>query len=313
MIERLKKMPVPVLPTFVGALTLSNVYGGMGYTWFRYLVMAAATIVIICYIVKIILYPGVCASEYKLTVPSSLYAGFTMCLMILGSFYYEMGLGFGKVIWLCAVIIHAVHICIFTYNNVIKKRDWGTTVPSWFVTYNGIMVSCVTGGAMNMKPMLQAITIYGIIIYLILIPVIIYRLIKVPVKPAVYHTMPVVLAPCSLCVVSLLNTFDPAPKLLLIFLYICVLASLLFIIVKLPDFFSFDFVPGFAGLTFPMAIGIVATNKMAGYLAAGGMEGAGAACTQLSGFQIFLTSMLVGYVLLNFLRAERSKQKWVMC
>ena len=302
MTDRLKKMPVPVLPTFVGALTLSNVYGGMGYTWFRYLVMAAATIVIICYIVKIILYPGVCASEYKLTVPSSLYAGFTMCLMILGSFYYEMGLGFGKVIWLCAVIIHAVHICIFTYNNVIKKRDWGTTVPSWFVTYNGIMVSCVTGGAMNMKPMLQAITIYGIIIYLILIPVIIYRLIKVPVKPAVYHTMPVVLAPCSLCVVSLLNTFDPAPKLLLIFLYICVLASLLFIIVKLPDFFSFDFVPGFAGLTFPMAIGIVATNKMAGYLAANGMEGAGAACTQLSGFQIFLTSMLVGYVLLNFLR-----------
>ena len=175
MIERLKKMPVPVLPTFVGALTLSNVYGGMGYTWFRYLVMAAATIVIICYIVKIILYPGVCASEYKLTVPSSLYAGFTMCLMILGSFYYEMGLGFGKVIWLCAVIIHAVHICIFTYNNVIKKRDWGTTVPSWFVTYNGIMVSCVTGGAMNMKPMLQAITIYGIIIYLILIPIMIYR------------------------------------------------------------------------------------------------------------------------------------------
>ena len=302
MIERLKRMPVPVLPTFVSALTLSNVYGGMGYTWFRCLTMAVATVVIICYIVKIILYPSVCASEYKQTVPSSLYAGFTMCLMILGSFYYEKGLGFGKVIWLCAVIIHAIHICIFTYNNVIKKRDINTTVPSWFVTYNGIMVSCVTGGSMNMKPLLQAITIYGIIIYLILIPIMIYRLIKVPVKPAVYHTMAVVLAPCSLCVVSLLNTFDSPSKPLLFFLYFCVLASLLFIIVKLPDFFSFDFVPGFAGLTFPMAIGIVATNKMAGYLAANGMEGAGAACTQLAGFQIFLTSMLVGYVLLNFLR-----------
>ena len=99
-----------------------------------------------------------------------------------GQFYYEIGLGFGKVIWLCAVIIHAVHICIFTYNNVIKNRDINTTVPSWFVTYNGIMVSCVTGGAMNMKPMLQAITVYGIIIYLILIPIMIYRLIKVPVN-----------------------------------------------------------------------------------------------------------------------------------
>jgi exfoliative toxin A/B len=222
--------------------------------------------------------------------------------MIVGSFYYEIGLGFGKLIWLVAVIIHAVHIGIFTRRNIIDKRDINTTLPSWFVTYNGIMVSCVTGGTMNMKPMLQAITVYGIIIYLILIPIMIYRLIKVPVKPAVYHTMAVVLAPCSLCVVSLLNTFDPPSRPLLIFLYFCVLASLLFIIVKLPDFFSFDFVPGFAGLTFPMAIGIVATNKMAGYLAANGMEGAGAACTQLSGFQIFLTSMLVGYVLLNFLR-----------
>jgi len=312
MIERLKKFPVPVLPTFVGALTLSNVYGGMGYTWLRYTVMAIATIVILCYIVKIAVYPGVCASEYKLTVPSSLYAGFTMCLMILGSFYYEKGLGFGKWIWLIAVIIHAVHICIFTYNNVIKKRDVNTTVPSWFVTYNGIMVSCVTGGAMNMKPMLQIITIYGIIIYLILIPIMILRLIKVEVKPAVYHTMPVVLAPCSLCVVSLINTFDPPNMAITGFMYFCVLASLLFIIIKLPDFFSFDFVPGYAGLTFPMAIGIVATNKMAGYLTAQGMEGAAAALTQLSGFQIFLTSMLVGYVLLNFLRMLLGTKKRTM-
>jgi exfoliative toxin A/B len=96
------------------------------------------------------------------------------------------------------------------------------------------------------------------------------------------------------------------------FMYFCVLASLLFIIIKLPDFFSFDFVPGFAGLTFPMAIGIVATNKMAGYLTAQGKEGAAAALTQLSGFQIFLTSMLVGYVLLNFLRMLLGTKKRTM-
>ena len=173
MMERLKKLPVPVLPTFVGTLTLSNVYGGMGYTWLRYLVMAIATVVIIAYTVKIIKYPKVCAGEYANTVPASLYAGFTMCLMILGSFFYELGLGFGKAIWFVAVIIHAVHIVVFTYNNVIKKRDINTTVPSWFVTYNGIMVSCVTGGAMNAKGMLGVITVYGIIIYLILIPVMI--------------------------------------------------------------------------------------------------------------------------------------------
>ncbi len=42
--ERLKKLPVPVLPAFVGTLTLGNVYGGMGYTWFRVLIMASQKI-----------------------------------------------------------------------------------------------------------------------------------------------------------------------------------------------------------------------------------------------------------------------------
>ncbi len=302
MIDKLKKFPVPVLPTFVGTLTLSNVYGGLGYSWFRTCIMVIATVIVIAYVLKIIFCTSTCIAEYNQTVPSSLYAGFTMCLMILGSFYYEKGFGFGKWIWLCAIIIHAVHIVIFTMRNVVLKRNIQTTLPSWFVTYNGIMVGCVTGGAMNMNPLMKVITIYGIIVYLVLIPVIIYRLITVPVKPAVYHTMPIVLAPCSLCVVSMINSYAEPNRLLLYFLYACVLASLLFIIIKLPDFFSFDFAPGFAGLTFPMAIGIVATNKMAGYLASSGMEKASGALNQLSGFQLFLTSMLVGYVLLNFLR-----------
>ena len=308
MLQRIKNMPVAVLPTFVGTLTLGNVYGGLGFPWVRYLAMAAATVVVIFYIMKFIMYPGICRNEYSQTVPASLYAGFTMCLMILGSFYYEKGLGFGKVIWLIAVIIHMIHIAVFTMNNVFLKRDANTTVPSWFVTYNGLLVSAVTGCAMNMKPMLQAITVYGIIIYLILIPVMIVRLIRVPVKPAVYHTMPVVLAPCSLCVVGVLNTFDAPNPALVSFLYLCVLASLLFIIVKLPDFFSFAFTPGFAGLTFPMAIGIVASTKMAGFLNGQGKEAAAFAVTQLSGFQIFLTSMLVGYVLLNFTRLLLKKE-----
>jgi exfoliative toxin A/B len=92
-------------------------------------------------------------------------------------------------------------------------------------------------------------------------------------------------------------------------MYICVLASLAFILYKLPDFFSFDFYPGFAGLTFPMAIGVVASQKMAGYLIEKGSEGLGNAVTQLVGVQIFVTTMLVGYVMLMFLRMFLKKQK----
>lgn len=121
------------------------------------------------------------------------------------------------------------------------------------------------------------------------------------VKPPVYHTMAVLLAPCSLCVVSYLNLVQDPNQILLFVLYGCALASLAFIIIKLPKFFAFSFAPGFAGMTFPMCIGIVATNKMTAYLTGAGKESWAAMTAQLSGIQLYLTSMIVGFVLLNFL------------
>lgn len=301
MLERLERMPVPVLPTFVGALTLSNVFNGMGYAWIRHLTMWAATIILLLYIVKIIKYPNTVKKEYETVVPCSLYAGFTMVCMILGSYYLDYIPVLGKGLYLVALGIHAIHILVFTYRNVIKERNINTFVPSWFVTYNGIMVSCVVGGAMGINPILQYVVYYGIAIYLIIMPFMLYRLIKVEVKAAVYHTMAVVLAPCSLCVVSYLNVIESPNPMVVYFLYACVLLSLLFVMIKLPKFFSFKFAPGFAGMTFPMAIGIVASTKMAGFLAAQGQEMLSNVVTQISGIQLYLTSMIIGYVLLNFL------------
>ena len=307
--ERLQRMPVPVLPTFVGALTLSNVYSGMGYPWIRHMVMWTATIILLLYIVKLIKFPQVCKKEYGTVVPCSLYAAFNMILMILGSYYFDYIPALGKGMWVVAIVCHAAHILLFTYRNVIKKRDINTFVPSWFVTYNGIMVSCVVGGAMNAAGILKYIVYYGIIIYFIILPIMIWRLMTVEVKAPVYHTMAVLLAPCSLCVVSYLNVIPNPNQTLLYVLYACVLASLTFIIVKLPKFFAFQFTPGFAGMTFPMAIGIVASTKMAGYLNNAGNTALGNVVTQISGIQIFLTTMIIGYVLLNFaimaLRVER--------
>lgn len=299
--ERLERMPVPVLPTFVGALTLGNVYSGMGYVWVRHLTMWAATVVVLLYMVKIVKFPKTCRKEYETVVPCSLYAGFCMVLMILGSYYFDYVPALGKGMMLFAVAVHAIHILVFTYRNVIKNRDINSFVPSWFVTYNGIMVSIVVGSAMNIGHILKYVLYYGIIVYFVILPFMLRRLITVEVKPPVYHTMAVLLAPCSLCVVSYLNMVETPNRILLYILYACVLASLAFVIIKLPKFFAFPFTPGFAGMTFPMSIGIVATNKMSAYFAGIGREELSAYTAQLGGIQLYLTTMIVGFVLLNFL------------
>ena len=298
--DRLEKMPVPILPTLVGAATLSNVYLTLGYTWIRHITMIAATIVLICYFGKIIKHTGTVKKEYSNTVPASLYAGLTMLTMILGSYYFDFNNTVGKAIWFTGLILHAIHILVFTYRNVIKGVNIDTFVPSWFVTYNGIMVSTVVGGVMN-EPLIGKIVVYyGIAVFAVIIPFMVYRLIKHPIKDAMFHTQAIVLAPSSLCVVSYLNFIKEPNFALLCALYIAVVCALIFIAIKMPKFFSFKFNPGFAGLTFPMAIGVVASIKMSAYLAKNGYDALAWAVKELSGIQIYVTTAIIAFVLYNF-------------
>ena len=84
--SRLEKIPVPCIATFLSFLTLGNVYGGLGFVWLRYLIMALGTIFMICYILKMAMFSKTCLSEYEQTIPASLYGAFSMVLMVLGSF-----------------------------------------------------------------------------------------------------------------------------------------------------------------------------------------------------------------------------------
>lgn len=300
--ERLKNMPVPVVATMLGAATLSNVYQGLGYGWVRHLTMWATTAVLLFYIGKIILYPSIVREEYKNTVPASLYAGLTMVTMILCSYYKEWIPGPARVVLVAAVCIHAVHILVFLFRNVFHGVNLDTFVPSWFVTFNGIMVSTVVGFAMLPPFMAKAVLFWGLGIYTVTIPFMVWRLVTREVKPGMLHTQAIVLAPCSLCIASYLNLAAEPSIAVVGILYFCVLASLIFIVLKLPVFFSVPFAPGFAGLTFPMAIGIVASNKAAAYFTGAGQEILGSFITQVAGIQIYLTTAIIGMVLFGFLK-----------
>lgn len=301
-IDKFKNIPVALLPTMVGAATLSNVYLTLGYTWIRHITMILSAIILIAYIVKIVTNFNVFKDEYSNTVPASLYAGFTMITMILGSYVFDFNPTIGKAMWFVGLILHAIHIVIFTYRNVIKGVNIDTFLPSWFVTYNGIMVSTVVGGVMNEPAIGKIVVYYGIAVLIIIMPFMLYRLATTDVKDAVHHTQAILLAPSSLCLVSYLNFIKEPNKFVVYALYVLVFCTLLFIIVKLPKFFSFDFHPGFAGMTFPMAIGIVASIKMSGFLKGQGYDALSNMVKEISGIQIYLTTAIVSIVVFGILR-----------
>lgn len=298
--ENLKSVPIALLATFVGLATLSNVYNGFGYIFMKHIVMILSILVLVLYLSKVVCHMNTVKQEYQTTVPSSLYAGITMLTMIIGSYLFDYNQLIGKALWFIGLILHAIHIVIFTYRNVFKKFVMDTFVPSWFVTYNGILVSAVVGVPMNEPQIAKIVVYYGITVFLLIIPFMIYRLIKFDIKDAMYHTQAIILAPSSLCLVAYLNFIKEPNKIIVYGLYIAVLLSLVFVLYKLPKFLSFDFNPGFAGLTFPMAIGIVASTKMVGFLTTTGNETLANIANQISGIQIFITTAIIGYVIFNF-------------
>lgn len=308
-LQKVQNLPVAILPTMVGALTLSTVYSNMGYTWVRHITTWVAIAILLVYLTKMIFHFDTVKKEYSNTVPASLYAGFTMIIMIIGSYFYNASPVFGKTLWFTGLILHAIHILVFTYRNVIKGVNMQTFVPSWFVTYNGIMVSTVVGGVMNEPLIGKIVVFYGIAVVTIIMPFMIYRLIKHEIKDPVFHTQAILLAPSSLCLVSYFNFIKEPNTFIVYYLYTLVIAALLFIIVNLPKFFSYEFHPGFAGLTFPMAIGIVASSKMSAYLIAQGYETFGNIVNQISGIQIYLTTAIIGMVLFNFYKLFRNSYK----
>ncbi len=298
--ENLKAIPIPLVPTFVGLATLSNVYSGLGYTFIRQLVMIACILVLALYLSKVVFHIDTVKKEYKVIVPSSLYAGITMLTMIIGSYLFDYNQMIGKGLWFIGLILHAIHIVIFTYRNVFKNFVMDAFVPSWFVTYNGILVSTVVGLPMNEPEIAKIVVYYGITVFLLIIPFMVYRLIKFDIKDAMYHTQAIVLAPSSLCLVGYLNFIKEPNQAIVYGLYAAVLLALAFVLYKMPKFLSFDFNPGFAGLTFPMAIGIVASTKMAGFLSSTGNESLANIVTQIAGVQIFITTAIIAFVVFNF-------------
>lgn len=289
----------------LGACTLSNIYNGLGFSFIRHLTTFFAILVVLSYIIKIIVHPSVIKEEYKNPVTCSLYPGICMVSMVIGAYFYDYFNIFGKIIWVTSIVFHIIHIFIFTYLHFIKSRDINTFLPTWFVTYNGIMVSSVVGANMNANNFLTFIVYYGIFIYFLILPFMLWRLVKFEIKDTMQHGTAILLGPCSLCIVSYINIIKNPNTVLVWILYICVLLSLIYVLIMLPKFFSYAFTPAFAGLTFPMAIGTVATQKMIFYLNNTGYENIANIFKQLEGIQIYITTAIIGFVLFNFVRFLR--------
>ncbi len=299
-LERLERFPVGIIGTIVGAITLSNGYSLIGLSFLRNIFMPIGIVVFILATIKIIHHHKTFLNEYKTPVAGSLYATYSMLLVLIGSYIFQFAPTLGKSICFLGFALHIIFILFFTYLHLHKNFKIETFLPCWFATYIGILVLSVVGVPFNIPTLGKILAVYGMIIYIIILPFLIWRIIKFAVEHKIIHTLTVFLAPPSMCLVSYLNFYNN-PNIILIFvLYICLILSLIYILSNFGKFFAQEFHPGFGGLTFPLAISTVASLKVYKFFESQNYIHTSNIIFSIAQMQIFITTAVIGMVLYNF-------------
>ncbi|WP_068081842.1 TDT family transporter [Polycladidibacter stylochi] len=209
---------------------------------------------------------GALANDMAHPVVGSVVPTFAMALMAISNavgLYWHTG---AVALWFVAIALHLFFMAVFFYHR-FQNFQLGHMVPSWFVPPIGIVVADVAFPGGDFLVVANAILVFGMVSYAIMLPLMIYRLVYLhevpdPAKP----TIAIMAAPASLCLAGYLSvTASPSPVIIALLFGIAILMTV-FIYLSFFKLLRLPFSPGFAAFTFPMVIGATALFKVAKWM-----------------------------------------------
>ncbi len=263
--QMLKKYPVPIAGLILGLASAGNLIQSYGEI-LRSLCGIISAVFYVLFILKIIKFPNDINENLKNPAVASVFPTFFMATMLLSVYLKPMITNFAFYLWIIGIILHLTYIIWFSFKYTMKFNI-KQVLPSWFIVYVGIAVAGVTAPAFKMNIIGQTSFWFGLISYIILLPIVIYRVVKIkelpePVKP----TLIIFAAPASLLLAAYINSFE-AKNLLVIYI-LMVISSLMYLyaIIMLTSLIKSKFYPSFSGFTFPLVISGIAMKLTNAFL-----------------------------------------------
>jgi exfoliative toxin A/B len=194
-----------------------------------------------------------------------------MALMLLCAYVKPYLGAAATVIWYAALAVHILIMVLFAVRFVVKLKIQAV-FPSWFVTGVGVTVASVTCPAFGARILGQVLFFVGAALYAALIPLVIYRLVKLsPLPEPARPTIAIFAAPASLLTVAYLAAFENPPAWPVYILLVFAAASYVFVTVNMAFMLKLKFSPAYAAFTFPYVISAIAFKQGNAVLAANGI------------------------------------------
>ena len=306
MTRLVKKAPVPIAGLMLALAATGNLIVNYGSIYRSIFGIIAAVIFLLLTSKMVTDSQTVMAGLKKNPVIASVIPTYSMTVMILATYIkpYLPSLAYG--VWVAGLLIHGLLIIYFT-KNYIFIFDIKKVFPSYFVVYVGIVVGSVTAPAFNALGIGQIIFWFGFISYLVLLPIVLYRVFKtkgIP-EPAI-PTITIFAAPASLCLAGYMSSFAVKNMFLVGFLTGLSLLMTFGVLLYMIKMLRLKFYPSYAAFTFPFVISAIAIKKTNGFLISAGKEIG--LLKRLVLIEELIAVLIVIYVLiryLNFLFVEK--------
>ena len=270
---------------------------------------AIATCLLLILSCKFLLHPQLLLQDLAHPVVGSVVPTFAMATMVVSKALGHYSLLFAEIIWLFAVILHAIFLGTFIWHRA-KEFKIHHMVPSWFVPPVGIIVADVAFPGGQFEGLAHGLLWFGIACYAVMLPLMLYRLIfSREIPDAAKPTIAILAAPASLSLAGYLTvTTDPSLLLVALLFGIAILMTGI-IYMAFFKLLGLPFSPGYAAFTFPLVIGSTALFKVGDLL--NRWESAAPYAEQIKWLafaELMIATVIVSYVTLRYLMYFTTKK-----
>lgn len=304
----LKKYPVPITGLILGLAAAGNLVQSYGEI-FRNIFGLISAVLFILMIAKILKFPKGVKESLDNPVAASVFPTFSMATMLLSTYIKPFAGSLALAVWIAGLVFHMALIFLFTKKYVVNFKI-KQVFPSWFIVFVGIVVASVTGPAFNAAAVGQMAFYFGLISYLLLLPTVLYRVVKIKEIPEpALPTLAIFAAPASLLLAGYINSFASKNMAMIWFLAVLSIIMYIAVIIMLFKLLKLKFYPSYSAFTFPLVISGISMKLTNGFLIKSGQ--AVNSLKYLVKFQELVGIAIVLYVLyryVQFLAAKEDQQ-----
>lgn len=261
----MNKISVPIAGLMLSLAAAGNLVSYHG-TIFKILFGILAFAILLLLLIKIITNHKHIKEDLNNPAVSGVVSTFPMGIMVLSAYINPFFPNVAYAMWIAGIVAQ-IAIMIYFTEKFIFNFDIKKVFPCYFIVYVGIAVGSIVAPVFNATDVGKVLFWFGFISYLILLPIISYRIFKIKQipEPAV-PTITIFAAPASLCLAGYLSSFESVDMTMVGILVFLSLFMLFLVLLYMPKMLKLKFYPSYSAFAFPVVISAFAIQSSNNFL-----------------------------------------------